>query len=215
MDNKTQERDQAQLKVEGLSCRRGDRLLFKNISLTLNPGDIFEVTGQNGAGKTTLLRLLCGLLIPEKGNILWGNQPINKVKPTYYSNLAYVGHTDAIKADLTVSENLTIAKALNGGGIEVKEALYQVGLLKLQSLPGRFLSAGQRRRLALARLLVNRAELWLLDEPFTALDKEAVKTIASLLEVHGKNGGMVIFTSHHSVNVAGAQALNISSAISS
>lgn len=201
---------QPQLQVEGLTCRRGRRLLFENMSFTVNLGDMFEVSGYNGSGKTTLLRLLCGLLLPEKGTLLWRGQPIHKIRPLYHSEIAYVGHTDAIKGDLTARENLMVAKALNGGGVDSEEALERVGLSKLRELPGRFLSAGQRRRLALARLLVNRAQLWLLDEPFTALDKGAIKTIATLLEEHASKGGMAIFTSHHTVNIAHAQTLEIS-----
>jgi heme exporter protein A len=204
---------QPQLQVEELTCRRGERLLFENINFTVNSGDTFEISGHNGSGKTTLLRLLCGLLLPEKGKLLWRGQPIHKVRPLYHSELAYVGHTDAIKGDLTTHENLIVAKALNGGGINSEEALERVGLSKLRELPGRFLSAGQRRRLALARLLVNRARLWLLDEPFTALDKVAIKTIATLLEEHAANGGMAVFTSHHTINIAHARTLEISSAL--
>ncbi|BAW80821.1 heme exporter protein CcmA [Candidatus Nitrosoglobus terrae] len=203
--------EQPQLQIEELTIRRGERLLFENISFTVNQGDIFEVSGHNGSGKTTLLRLLCGLLLPEKGKLIWCGQPIHKVRPLYHSNLAYVGHTDAIKGGLTARENLIVAGALNGGGISPEEALDRVGLSKLRELPSRFFSAGQRRRLALARLLVNRARLWLLDEPFTALDKMAIKTISSLLETHAANGGMAIFTSHHAISIAHAKRLEIPS----
>lgn len=201
---------QPQLQVEGLTCRRGQRLLFKNMSFTVNAGDVLEISGHNGSGKTTLLRLLCGLLVPEKGTLLWRGQPLNKIRPLYHSELAYVGHTDAIKGDLTARENLIVAGALNGGGINPEQALERVDLSAIRELPGRFLSAGQRRRLALARLLVNRARLWLLDEPFTALDKVAIRTIATLLEEHAAAGGMAIFTSHHAINIAHARTLEIS-----
>ncbi|QBQ56334.1 cytochrome c biogenesis heme-transporting ATPase CcmA [Nitrosococcus wardiae] len=201
---------QPQLQVEELTCRRGERLLFENMSFTVKAGDVLEVSGHNGSGKTSLLRLLCGLLIPEKGTLLWRGQPINKIKPLYHSELAYVGHTDAIKGDLTARENLIIAGALNGGGIDPEQALERVDLSRIRELPGRFLSAGQRRRLALARLLVNRARLWLLDEPFTALDKVAIRTIATLLEEHAAAGGMAVFTSHHAINIAHARTLEIS-----
>lgn len=201
---------QPQLQVDGLTCRRGEQLLFKNMSFTVSLGEILEVSGHNGSGKTTLLRLLCGLLLPEKGTLLWRGQPINKVRPLYHSELAYIGHTDAIKGDLTAHENLVVAGALHGGGIDPDQALEQVGLAKIRHLPSRFLSAGQRRRLALARLLVNRARLWLLDEPFTALDKKAIGTIATLLEDHAAKGGMAVFTSHHSIDIAHARILEIS-----
>lgn len=202
--------EQPQLQVEGLTCRRGERLLFEEMNFTVSSGDVLEISGHNGSGKTTLLRLLCGLLLPEKGALLWRSQPINKIRPLYHSELAYIGHTDAIKSDLTAHENLLVAGALNGGGIGPDQALERVGLSKLRRLPSRFLSAGQRRRLALARLLVNRARLWLLDEPFTALDKGAIRTIATLLEEHAAAGGMVVFTSHHSIDIAHARTLEIS-----
>ncbi|ADE14033.1 heme exporter protein CcmA [Nitrosococcus halophilus Nc 4] len=204
------DQEQPQLQVEELTCRRGERLLFENMSFTVKAGDVLEVSGHNGSGKTSLLRLLCGLLIPEKGALLWRGQPIDKIKPLYHSELAYVGHTDAIKGDLTAYENLIIAGALNGGGMDPEQALERVGLSRIRELPGRFLSAGQRRRLALARLLVNRARLWLLDEPFTALDKRAIRTIATLLEEHAAAGGMAVFTSHHAINIAHARTLDIS-----
>jgi heme exporter protein A len=209
-NQKVGEQGEPQLEVEGLSCRRGERLLFKDMNFTVNTGDVLEISGHNGSGKTTLLRLLCGLLIPEQGTLRWRGQLISKVRPLYHRELAYIGHTDAIKGDLTARENLMVAGALHGGGIDPERALEQVGLVKIQELPGRFLSAGQRRRLALARLLVNRARLWLLDEPFTALDRMAIRTIATLLEEHAAAGGMAVFTSHHAINVANARTLEIS-----
>lgn len=201
---------QPQLQVEALACYRGERLLFENMSFTARFGEVLEISGYNGSGKTTLLRLLCGLLLPEKGTLLWGGQPIDKIRPLYHSELAYVGHTDGIKEELTAQENLKVAGALHGGGIRPEQALERVGLSKIRGLLGRFLSAGQRRRLALARLLVNRARLWLLDEPFTALDKDAMRTIAALLEEHTAQGGIAIFTSHHPVDIAHARTLEIS-----
>jgi heme exporter protein A len=209
-NQKAGEQGEPQLEVEGLTCRRGERLLFKDMNFTVNTGDVLEISGHNGSGKTTLLRLLCGLLVPEQGTLRWRGQLISKVRPLYHRELAYIGHTDAIKGDLTARENLMVAGALHGGGIDPERALEQVGLVKIQELPGRFLSAGQRRRLALARLLVNRARLWLLDEPFTALDRMAIRTIATLLEEHAAAGGMAVFTSHHAINVANARTLEIS-----
>jgi heme exporter protein A len=209
-NQKAGEQGEPQLDVEGLTCRRGERLLFKDMNFTVNTGDVLEISGHNGSGKTTLLRLLCGLLVPEQGTLRWRGQLISKVRPLYHRELAYIGHTDAIKGDLTARENLMVAGALHGGGIDPERALEQVGLVKIQELPGRFLSAGQRRRLALARLLVNRARLWLLDEPFTALDRMAIRSIAALLEEHAAAGGMAVFTSHHAINVANARTLEIS-----
>jgi len=200
----------ARLSAEGLACRRGDRWLFSGLNFVVEAGGVLEVAGANGSGKTTLLRLLCGLLPPDEGEIYWCGQPILETRARYMSELAYVGHTDAVKGDLTALENLMVARALNGGGgMSPTGALTHVGLAHADRIPARLLSAGQRRRLALARLLTRRARLWLLDEPFTALDKEGVAIINDLLSLHVAHRGIIVFTSHHRVPVTGATATTI------
>jgi heme exporter protein A len=199
-----------QLSAADLSCYRGERLVFSDLSFMVEGGEILEVAGPNGCGKTTLLRVLCGLLPPETGEIRWCGQPVSDVRSQFLRGLAYVGHADGIKGDLTVPENLHVARALHGGGgLEPEAALQKMGLAELHERLGRFLSAGQRRRLALARLLLNRASLWILDEPYTALDKAAAASTSRLLEEHADQGGIVIFTSHHPVELRHAKVLRL------
>ncbi|MGH8507599.1 MAG: cytochrome c biogenesis heme-transporting ATPase CcmA [Gammaproteobacteria bacterium] len=197
------------LVARALSCRRGDRLLFRGLSFTLAEGEILQITGANGAGKTTLLRMIAGLTQPESGTLHWRGQPLERIRSTYLRDLIYVGHADGVKGGLSIAENLTLASALHGGGISIGAALRRLGLSEFADTLSHRLSAGQRRRLALARLLVNQSCLWLLDEPFTALDKTAIKTVASMLEEHAARGGLVIFTSHHSTDTAISRALHL------
>ncbi|MGH8512530.1 MAG: cytochrome c biogenesis heme-transporting ATPase CcmA [Gammaproteobacteria bacterium] len=192
-----------------LCCRRGDRLLLTGLSFTLARGEILQITGANGVGKTTLLRMIANLTQPESGTLHWRGQPLEKLRSAYLRDLVYVGHADGVKGSLSVAENLTLASALHGGGIPINAALQRLGLGDLADTLTHRLSAGQRRRLALARLLVNQACLWLLDEPFTALDKTAIKTVASMLVEHAARGGLVIFTSHHSTDITISRALHL------
>ncbi|MGH8554788.1 MAG: cytochrome c biogenesis heme-transporting ATPase CcmA [Gammaproteobacteria bacterium] len=197
------------LEARDLCCRRGDRLLITGLSFTLARGEILQITGANGAGKTTLLRMIAGLTQPESGTLHWRGQPLETVRSAYLRDLIYVGHADGVKGSLSVAENLSLASALHGGGIPINAALQRLGLGDLADTLTHRLSAGQRRRLALARLLVNQACLWLLDEPFTAMDKTAIKTVASMLEGHAACGGLVIFTSHHSTDITISRALHL------
>lgn len=197
------------LEARDLCCRRGDRLLLTRLSFTLARGEILQITGANGVGKTTLLRVIASLMQPESGTLHWRGQLLEKVRSAYLRDLSYVGHADGVKGSLSVAENLTLASALHGGGMPINAALQRLGLGDLADTLTHRLSAGQRRRLALARLLVNQACLWLLDEPFTALDKPAIKTVASMLEEHAARGGLVIFTSHHSTDITISRALHL------
>ena len=197
------------LEARDLCCRRGDRLLFTEVSFTLACGEILQITGANGAGKTTLLRMIASLTQPDSGTLHWRGQPLDKVRCAYLRDLIYIGHADGVKGSLSVAENLTLASALHGVGIPIDAALQRLGLGDLADTLTHRLSAGQRRRLALARLLVNQACLWLLDEPFTALDKTAIKTVASMLEEHAARGELVIFTSHHSIDITISRALHL------
>ncbi|MGV6818375.1 MAG: cytochrome c biogenesis heme-transporting ATPase CcmA [Thiotrichales bacterium] len=186
------------LEVHAISCERGERLLFSDLSFTLNPGELLRVAGVNGSGKTTLLRLLSGLAPPDEGDILWNGKAIHRSGEVYRSQMSYIGHNLAVKLELTPLENLQFAQAL--GGLESKTAfeliLDNVGLYGFEYDLCRTLSQGQRRRVALARLVFSTAKLWILDEPFVALDVKGVEFIAGLLAAHTDKGGMVILTTH-------------------
>lgn len=201
------------LEVEQLACQRGDALLFSGVSFQLAAGGLLHVAGRNGAGKTSLLRMLCGLTHPEAGEIRWRGKPIRAQREEYHAELLYLGHANAVKDEFTALENLHTACAVAGKPIaddEAIEALIAIGLEARMELPARNLSQGQRRRVALARLLVAaRTPLWVLDEPFTALDVSAVALLAQTVEAHLARGGAVIYTTHQDVPIAAAAAQRI------
>jgi len=192
------------LEARSLGCVRGTRLLFEDISFQIRPGEIRQVRGNNGAGKTSLLRILCGLSLPEHGEVLWDGAPINQDRAGYHAQLAYVGHAPGLKLDLTARENLLFALSLQAvqEHVDIDEVLERVGLDAPANLLCRHLSAGQLRRVAIARLHLARALLWILDEPCSAIDSQGISNIEALLGTHLDAGGMVIFTSHQAIQVA-------------
>jgi heme exporter protein A len=190
------------LETDGLECIRDDRTLFRDLAFRLESGQALLLEGRNGSGKTSLLRILCGIRLPEAGTVNWCGKNISRLGPDYQEHTAYVGHRDGIKQDLTPLENLAVARALGKPSETALEAvLEQVDLYGYEDVLTRNLSAGQQRRLALARLLVVAAPLWILDEPFTSLDVHGIGLIETLLEEHTRNGGMLAMTSHHTVNL--------------
>lgn len=192
------------LDVSGLACTRGDRRLFLDVSFNLAPGGWLQVEGENGSGKTSLLRMVCGLLHKEAGEIRWNGQLVTESDDEYRGDLLYLGHAGAIKEDLTALENLRIGAALGGRILDEKfalGALRRLGLKGREDLAARFLSQGQKRRVALARLLTSKAKLWVLDEPFVALDVQAVDQLCTIIGEHLHAGGMALFTSHQEVNL--------------
>lgn len=194
-----------------LECVRDDRMLFSGLSFRLQAGEVLQVEGRNGSGKTTLLHMLCGLRLPDHGMIYWGDNPVAELGRQFFEKIAYVGHTDGIKRDLTATENLRMASALGKGrmAIDVGQALAHVGLYGFEDVPVRSLSAGQRRRVALARLLMTQAPLWVLDEPYTSLDRHGIEMIERLVHDHVRGGGMVALTTHHAVDVRDANVQHL------
>jgi heme exporter protein A len=200
------------LEVRKLACSRGDHRLFSELSFTLDSGQIMQVQGANGSGKTSLLRSLCGFLMPDEGEIDWRGENIRELDEEYYAEMMYLGHLNAIKDELSGLENLQISAGLSGVTLDEKEAvdaLRRMGLKGREMLPTKVLSQGQRRRVALARMLVNDAKLWILDEPLAALDVGAVALIQQLIAEHLARQGMVIFTTHQPLIVDGIDVLNL------
>jgi heme exporter protein A len=200
------------LSAHGLTCVRGDRPLFARVELAVGPGEWLHVRGANGSGKTSLLRLLAGLSRPEAGEVRWDGEPIATVAQDYRRALLFLGHQAAVKEELTGAENLQLSAQLDGaeiGRAEVDRALGRFGLKGREDLPVRVLSAGQKRRVLLARLMTRKAKLWVLDEPFTALDARAVEMLGELAREHLAQGGMAVITSHQPVPVEGGKMLEL------
>jgi heme exporter protein A len=192
--------------VSNLSCTRGDKHLFAGVFFTLAPGQWLHLEGDNGVGKTSLIRILCGLSALEQGEITWKNQPVAQNPDEFRRDLAYLGHQLALKEDLTPLENLSVSAAIVGQPMSLSvamAALAKLGLRGREHLPLRVLSQGQKRRAALARLLSSTAKLWILDEPFVALDLAAQQVLTGVLNAHLQNQGMVLLTSHQAVALGG------------
>lgn len=190
--------DKPLLALRKISCERADRMLFSDVSLDVFPQDIVQIEGPNGAGKTSLLRIVCGLLRPVAGSVFFRDVEFRDDPEAFYRDCVYIGHQSGIKKELTVSENLHFyaSASLAELTMSVDEAIEAVGLRGYNNVSCAELSAGQHRRVALARLLIASQKLWILDEPFVALDKRAVAWLEGVLVKHAKNGGAVIFTSH-------------------
>ncbi|HEX4333057.1 MAG TPA: cytochrome c biogenesis heme-transporting ATPase CcmA [Usitatibacter sp.] len=190
------------LEVRGLACARGDVRLFRDVSFAAVPGEWIALTGANGSGKTTLLRCVAGLVRPEAGELLWDGRPAHARDAPLRERAIFVGHAPGVKDDLTAGENLRDALTLRGvvcGANAMDEALAHVGLSTRRRLAARRLSAGQRRRIALARLWLDPAPVWLLDEPLAALDAGGEKLFTALLERHLARGGLAIIATHHAL----------------
>lgn len=200
------------LSVSQLSCQRGERRLFTDLAFSVAPGEWLHVQGENGAGKTTLLRALVGLSPPAAGEIRWAGHLVSEIDEEWRRAMLYLGHHGALKEDLTPLENLRFMAALDGdaaGGKELLAALLRFGLRGREDLPVRVLSAGQKRRVLLARMVLKRARLWVLDEPFTALDIKAVDMLCGVIGEHLANGGLAVLTSHQAMPLAGGRTLKL------
>jgi heme exporter protein A len=185
---------------------RGDRHVLKGVNLSVAPGEMLHVSGPNGAGKTTLLRVLCGLIRPEQGAVSWRGQSIRQDPMMYQADMAYASHEPALKADLTALENMHFAVGLKLriSEVELRAALDRLGVADCAELPARVLSAGQRRRVSMARILAMRASLWLLDEPFANLDAQGSEVLLQLLDEHLSAGGLALVVAHHDIRLTRA-----------
>ena len=193
------------LEVVNLGCIRGDRRLFKGLTFSAGRGELIELRGPNGSGKTSLLRILCGLSSPAAGEVRWNGKNIRSLGEEYFGVVAYVAHQNAVKDELSAIENLRISSGVAGNSLkkaQAQEVLERIGLSDRQHLPARVLSAGQRRRLALARLLTSKATLWILDEVLTSLDDAAVRLSLEFMSDHIKNGGMAVVATHQDLNLS-------------
>jgi len=200
------------LTATDLACSRGERTLFGGLSFALDAGDWLHIKGENGAGKTTLLRTLAGLAPADRGQIRWDGSDASARNDHYRRAVLYLGHPAALKDELTPLENLSLALALDGQPIDTATlvaALHRMHLQGREDVPVRHLSAGQKRRVLLARLLVRPAALWLLDEPFAALDADGIVLLCRLIGEHLERGGIVVLTSHQAVALPGGQELRL------
>jgi heme exporter protein A len=202
------------IQAERLHLWRGERHVLAGIDLSVGPGEMLQVTGANGSGKTSLLRTLCGLMHPEEGRVLWGDQNVQNDLPAFHSELAYLGHEPPLKADLTAHENLRywIGMRRTLTAAEITAALARVGAAAWPDQPVRTLSAGQKRRVAIAGIMLFAAPLWLLDEPATNLDADGQRLVASLIDEQLAAGGLVIAAVHHELPLRGVapQRLDLS-----
>jgi heme exporter protein A len=197
------------LEAVELECERGARTLLRGVSFVLRPGELLRVAGANGSGKTSLLRILCGLARASAGEVRWKNQTIARLKEDYARELVYIGHAPAVKDDLTPRENLEIScrlAAQTASGEALAAALERLGV---PELPVRKLSQGQRRRAALARLLVSEAPLWLLDEPYSALDTQGVSALNARIGEHTAAGGAVVYTTHQEAGIRSTRVVDL------
>ncbi len=200
------------LEVDKVGCVRGDRRLFNDMSFTLTPGTCVQLTGPNGSGKTSLLRIICGLMVPEEGEIRWQGANIRSLGDEYFTSITYVGHRNGVKEELTSIENLRISSGLAGvevSSAEARDALGRIGLGGRETLAARLLSEGQRRRLALARVVICKKAVWVLDEVLTSLDKAAVGLMRTLIEEHLDSGGMAIVATHQELAITARSFLRV------
>lgn len=190
------------LSANTLTCIREERILFEHLAFTAAAGDIVQVEGPNGAGKTSLLRILAGLSLPYEGDVEFNGRSIHQDKELFNQNLLYIGHLAGVKGELTAQENLEFNLSLSGLNADIaEETLEKVNLLGFEDALASHLSAGQHRRIALAKLWQSQAPIWILDEPFTAIDKHGVQQLENLMVQHAKNGGCVILTTHQDLNM--------------
>jgi heme exporter protein A len=193
------------LRLESITCVRGGRTLFEELNLEIKPGSILRISGDNGSGKSSLLRILCGLLTPHAGKVFWGSDPITEDRDQFHGELIYLGHIPALKADFSAIENLMSLALLGGQSISNEDAMNALREAALDRQAHRFirtLSQGQKQRIALSRLLLPQPKsIWILDEPFNALDRDANRALQNLLINHVNRGGIVALSSHQDLQI--------------
>ena len=199
------------LGVNDLACSRNEQILFSGISFSVHAGQLLMIEGANGSGKTSLLKTLCGFIQPDEGEVLWRGGNIRHCMDDYLAEMSYIGHNNGVKSGLTCAENLKVAGVLSAYGDRVDPAviLPQYGLGEYIHTPAQMLSSGQRRRLALARLAVSRARIWILDEPFTSLDEKGKTFIKAQLLRQLANGGIIVLTSHEPIHLEEASPMTV------
>ena len=192
----------AKLSAKELTLIRGETCLFQGLSFALDPGELLLLEGQNGSGKTSLMRAIAGMLSLESGEIFWNDIPVNRQRQEFHGALVWIAHRTGLKGDLTLVENLRFEGVLRPQADVDKAGIYaRLGISRLKSLPLRSLSAGQQRRVALARMLLADVPLWLMDEPFTNLDRDGRKLVVQLVEEHLEAGGMCVMAAHQDVEI--------------
>ena len=191
-----------------LTCVRDDRVLFSELSFTVCPGEMVQIAGKNGAGKTSLLRILAGFAQPENGEVKWQGEGLSRARYQYHQDLLWLGHQPGIKTVLTAFENLSFYHANSAESLRW-QALTEVGLLGFEDVPVNQLSAGQQRRVALARLWLSSQKLWILDEPFTAIDVTGVEKLTRQLKLHTEQGGIVILTTHQPLALSNVRKIHL------
>ena len=190
------------LTATDLTLLRGDRCLFRSLDFALNPGELLILEGQNGSGKTSLMRALAGLLEFETGEVKWDGASVREARQAFHGSLVWMAHRVGLKADLTLVENLNFEASLRmQSTVDLEEVMERLGISRLKRLPIRSLSAGQQRRVALARMILAKAQLWLMDEPFTNLDRDGRTLVMKLVSEHLGRGGMCIMAAHQDVEV--------------
>ena len=198
------------LMVKNLACWRNEQVLFSGLDMSLKGGSVLFLQGENGSGKTSLLRILCGFRMPDEGEITWNDVPVLS-SSEYFQNISYIGHKNGLKDELTVEENLNLMRSMaTVTDIKAEHVLKKIGLFKQADILSRLLSAGQKRKLALARLMMTKNSFWILDEPFTSLDKASIVFFEQLIKQHITQGGILILTSHHDIDLAGLNVKYVS-----
>ena len=195
----------ATIEVQHLECIRRDNVLFQDVCFNVSDGELLQIDGINGSGKSTMLRIIAGLTQASEGDVYWNEQSISDCRYQYQQQMTYIGHTNGVKDALTVDENLKVIQALSGSAhqTDYDKVLLRIGLPGMNDVMLGKMSAGQKRRMGLTRLLINQSQIWLLDEPFTSLDVDGKRIIEEIIVEHCQRGGIVIFATHQAMDIEG------------